>query len=360
MIDRRPESAPAPEARSNILTVKDLTVEFRTEEGSFAAVENVNFSLGEQRTLAIVGESGSGKSVTALAIMQLLAENGRITSGSVVLDGEDLLTLRREDVQHRILGQKISMIFQEPMTALNPILKVGDQITEVLIEHQSMPKRRAYERAVEVLREVGIPSPEKRIQQYPHELSGGMRQRVMIAMGLVSEPRVMIADEPTTALDVTIEAQILDLLERLKSSFRTSILFVTHDLNVVADVADDVIVMYAGQIVERGSVVEVFEEPKHPYTRGLLSAMPSIQGGVEDLSTIRGVVPSISERPAACRFNNRCDFAYERCFREAPGVHRVGNQDVRCHLFDPAGPEGGASQNELPSRSDSPQPEERT
>jgi oligopeptide/dipeptide ABC transporter ATP-binding protein len=318
-----------------ILTVKDLTVQFKTEEGIFTAIENVSFTLGEQRTLAIVGESGSGKSVTSLAIMQLLAGNGRITSGEIVLDGENLLKLPPHEVQHRILGQQISMIFQEPMTALNPILKVGDQITEVLLEHQQITKREAYQRAVEVLREVGIPSPEKRIDQYPHELSGGMRQRVMIAMGLVSEPKVMIADEPTTALDVTIEAQILDLLEKLKTTFKTSILFVTHDLNVVADIADDVIVMYAGQIVERGSVLDVFEQPRHPYTRGLLSAMPTLEGDKDDLPTIRGVVPSIANRPSGCRFHTRCDYAFDRCPLEAPPIYRVEQQDVRCFLFDP-------------------------
>ena len=320
---------------NDILQVRDLTVQFKTESGTFTAIENVSFTLGEQRTLAIVGESGSGKSVTALAIMQLLAENGRITSGEITLDGENILELPRHDIQHRILGQQISMIFQEPMTALNPILKVGDQITEVLLEHQNVSKKQAYARAIEVLRDVGIPSPEERIHQYPHELSGGMRQRVMIAMGLVSEPKVMIADEPTTALDVTIEAQILELLEKLKEVFGTSILFVTHDLNVVADIADDVIVMYAGQIVERGSVIDVFENPKHPYTRGLLSAMPTLEGTSGELPTIRGVVPSIANRPPGCRFHNRCEFAWERCRVEPPAVHRVGDQDVRCHLFDP-------------------------
>ncbi|MFW6260496.1 MAG: ABC transporter ATP-binding protein [Spirochaetota bacterium] len=333
---------------NDILQVRDLTVQFKTESGTFTAIENVSFDLGEQRTLAIVGESGSGKSVTALAIMQLLAENGRITSGEIVLDGENILELPRREVQHRVLGQQISMIFQEPMTALNPILKVGDQITEVLLEHQHVTKKQAYARAIEVLRDVGIPSPEERIHQYPHELSGGMRQRVMIAMGLVSEPKVMIADEPTTALDVTIEAQILELLEKLKDVFGTSILFVTHDLNVVADVADDVIVMYAGQIVERGSVIDVFERPKHPYTRGLLSAMPTLEGTSGDLPTIRGVVPSIANRPPGCRFHNRCEFAWERCRAEAPAVHRVGDQDVRCHLFDPneAEPAAGRSAEE--------------
>jgi len=318
-----------------ILKVTDLTVQFVTEEGTFTAIEDVSFTIGEQQTLAIVGESGSGKSVTSLAIMQLLAGNGRITRGEVVLDGESILELPEYEVQHRILGQQISMIFQEPMTALNPILKVGDQITEVLLEHQNVTRREAYERAIQVLREVGIPSPEQRIHQYPHELSGGMRQRVMIAMGLVSEPKVMIADEPTTALDVTIEAQILDLLEKLKTTFKTSILFVTHDLNVVADIADTVIVMYAGQIVERGSVTDIFESPKHPYTRGLLAAMPTLEGSEGELPTIRGVVPSIANRPSGCRFHPRCDFAHDRCLTEQPAMHRAGQQDVSCHLFDP-------------------------
>ncbi len=320
----------------DVLRVENLTVEFKTEEGTFTAIEGVSFRLGEQRTLAIVGESGSGKSVTSLAIMQLLAENGRVTAGDIVLDGEHLLQLPPEQIQHRILGQQISMIFQEPMTALNPILTVGDQITEVLFEHQDISKRDARARAIDVLREVGIPSPEKRIKQYPHELSGGMRQRVMIAMGLVAQPKVMIADEPTTALDVTIEAQILDLLDTLKREFKTSILFVTHDLNVVADIADDVIVMYAGEIVERGSVLDVFEKPKHPYTRGLLEAMPTLSGTTGDLPTIPGVVPSIATRPAGCRFHNRCAFVHDRCRSESPAVHRVDEQDVRCHLFDPA------------------------
>ena len=323
---------------NELLTVNGVTVQFTTEEGVFTAVEDVSFSLGRQRTLAIVGESGSGKSVTSLAIMRLLAENGRVTSGEVLLDGTDILALPEDEVQRTILGQQIAMIFQEPMTALNPILKVGDQITEVLFAHQEISKKDARKRAVEVLRQVGIPSPEKRLNQYPHELSGGMRQRVMIAMGLVSQPKVMIADEPTTALDVTIEAQILELLEGLKERYGTSILFVTHDLNVVADVADDVIVMYAGHIVERGSVVDLFESPKHPYTQGLLAAMPTLEGGEAALPTIPGIVPSIANRPQGCRFHTRCPFAEERCRREVPVMHTVGSQGVKCHRYDPLAP----------------------
>ena len=322
----------------DILKVTDLSVQFTTEEGVFTAVENVSFSLGERRTLAVVGESGSGKSVTALAVMQLLGENGQITSGEIILDGEDILKLPRRDVQSRILGQKLSMIFQEPMTALNPVLKIGEQITEVLREHQNITRRDACLRAVQFLNEVGIPSPEKRIGHYPHELSGGMRQRVMIAIALAARPRVIIADEPTTALDVTIEAQILSLLENLKTLFKTSIIFVTHDLNVVADIADDMIVMYAGVIVEQGSVLDVFEDPKHPYTRGLLAAMPRLEGTKGDLPAIRGTVPSITSRPSGCRFRNRCDFAHERCRREVPALHRAEGRNVRCHLFDPSCP----------------------
>lgn len=253
-----------------ILEVKDLSVKFRTEEGVFDAIEHINFTLEEQKTLAIVGESGSGKSVTSLAIMQLIAENGHISSGEIFVDGENILALSQPVVQHTILGKKISMIFQEPMTALNPILKIGDQITECIIEHQGSSKKEAYAIALDTLKQVGIPTPERRINQFPHELSGGMRQRVMIAMALVTQPKIMIADEPTTALDVTIEAQILNLLEELKKSYKTSILFVTHDLNVVADIADDVIVMYCGEIIEKGPVIDIFETPKHPYTEAFL------------------------------------------------------------------------------------------
>lgn len=318
------------------LIVDNLRVEIPLAVDSIHPVRGVGFALEKGETLGIVGESGCGKSLTSLAIMGLLPKRAIRTADRLELDGLDLLSLSDKQLASQIRGNRISMIFQEPMTALNPILTVGDQITEVLFEHQEISKRDARARAIDVLREVGIPSPEKRIKQYPHELSGGMRQRVMIAMGLVAQPKVMIADEPTTALDVTIEAQILDLLDTLKREFKTSILFVTHDLNVVADIADDVIVMYAGEIVERGSVLDVFEKPKHPYTRGLLEAMPTLSGTTGDLPTIPGVVPSIATRPAGCRFHNRCAFVHDRCRSESPAVHRVDEQDVRCHLFDPA------------------------
>jgi oligopeptide/dipeptide ABC transporter ATP-binding protein len=317
-----------------VLEVKDLSVRFKTEEGSFHAIEKVSFDVQEQKTLAIVGESGSGKSVTSLAIMQLIAENGSITGGEIFIDGEDILKMPRKQVQHSILGKKISMIFQEPMTALNPILKIGDQIMESILEHQKMDKSEARRIALQTLKQVGIPSPEQRFKQYPHELSGGMRQRVMIAMGLVTKPKIMIADEPTTALDVTIEAQILNLLEELKSTYRTSILFVTHDLNIVADIADDVIVMYCGQIVEKGPVVDIFESPKHPYTKGLLATMPSLEMDEKILPTIPGSVPNITRRPSGCYFHPRCASAMPKCAEQAPGETLVGNQRVRCFLYE--------------------------
>ena len=323
-----------PRNKKPLLQVKDLSVKFRTEEGMFFAVEHISFDLEEQKTLAIVGESGSGKSVTSLAIMQLLAENGKITSGEIFIDDEDILKLSQRQVQHSILGKKISMIFQEPMTALNPILKVGEQIMETIIEHQGASRKEAYAIALDTLKQVGIPSPEQRIKQYPHELSGGMRQRVMIAMGLVTKPKIMIADEPTTALDVTIEAQILNLLENLKETYKTAILFVTHDLNVVADIADDVIVMYCGEIIEKGPVADIFETPRHPYTIGLLATMPSLDNDNDILPTIRGVVPNITKRPTGCYFHPRCDHAMPQCAQRSPAVFQVGQQAVKCFLYE--------------------------
>jgi oligopeptide/dipeptide ABC transporter ATP-binding protein len=318
-----------------ILEVKDLSVQFRTEEGSFHAIEHVSFSVEEQKTLAIVGESGSGKSVTSLAIMQLIAENGEITDGEIFIEGQDILKLTRKEVQQSILGKKISMIFQEPMTALNPVIKIGDQITESILEHQQVSKKEARQIALDTLKQVGIPSPEERIKQYPHQLSGGMRQRVMIAMGLVTRPKIMIADEPTTALDVTIEAQILNLLEELKKKFKTSILFVTHDLNIVADIADDVLVMYCGEVIEKGPVADIFESPKHPYTKGLLATMPSLDQTKSVLPTIKGSVPNISKRPSGCHFHPRCEYATDRCRKEKPKTYVEGAHHVQCFLYAP-------------------------
>lgn len=319
---------------SVILEVKNLNIDFKTERGTFRAVEDVSFKLEEKKTLAIVGESGSGKSVTSLAIMRLLAENGIVSGGEVLLKGENILTLDNEQMQARILGQEISMIFQEPMTSLNPIIKIKDQLAEGLRQHKKISKKEAYEIALNILKEVGIPSPEERLEQYPHQLSGGMRQRVMIAMGLICKPSIMIADEPTTALDVSIEAQILKLLEDLKDTMDTSILFITHDLNVVYDIADDVIVMYCGQIIEQGSVDGIFDAPKHPYTVGLLGAMPQIEEDLDALPTIEGLVPPINNRPSGCYFHPRCTRATARCKEERPDIYKVGNRSVRCFLYE--------------------------
>lgn len=312
-------------------------MDFKTERGTFRAVENISFELEEKQTLAIVGESGSGKSVTSLAIMRLLAENGIIDSGRVLLRGEDILKYSELQMQSEILGQEISMIFQEPMTSLNPILKIKEQLIEGLRQHQKISKKEAYRLALDIVKKVGIPSPEQRLEQYPHQLSGGMRQRIMIAMGLICKPSIMIADEPTTALDVSIEAQILKLLEELKDDMDTSILFITHDLNVVYDIADDVVVMYCGQIVEKGNVDDIFESPKHPYTEGLLNAMPQIEQEVEVLPTIEGVVSPINNRPTGCYFHPRCKKATEKCKIQRPSTYKVGNREVRCFLYEELG-----------------------
>lgn len=325
-----------------VIKVKNLSVEFKTESGTFTAVENINFDLKRKKTLAIVGESGSGKSVTSLAIMRLLAQNGRITNGQVFLGDKELISMPEKKMQEEILGKEISMIFQEPMTALNPILRVGDQIMEGLRAHTKMSKEKAYEISLEILKKVGISSPEKRIKQYPHQLSGGMRQRVMIAMALVLKPKVMIADEPTTALDVTIEAQILRLLDDLKKELDTSILFITHDLNVVADIADDVIVMYCGQVIEKGNVVDIFENTKHPYTKGLISAMPKLDSDGGELMTIPGNVPSINKRPSGCYFHTRCSDCMDICKTKAPEDTDINGHMVKCHLYNMKGDNSNA------------------
>ncbi|ONI39306.1 peptide ABC transporter ATP-binding protein [Candidatus Epulonipiscium fishelsonii] len=322
---------------SVVLKVEDLSVEFKTERGIFKAVENISFELEEKKTLAIVGESGSGKSVTALAIMRLLAQNGKIPSGKVIFKGNDILKYSNKDMQRKILGQEISMIFQEPMTSLNPILKIKEQLMEGLIQHKNISKAKAYEAALEILTKVGIPSPKERLEQFPHQLSGGMRQRVMIAMGLICEPSVMIADEPTTALDVSIEAQILKLIEELKENMNTSILFITHDLNVVYDIADDVIVMYCGQIIEKRDVDSIFENPLHPYTKGLLGAMPKINEEVEILPTIEGTVPPINNRPKGCYFNTRCNCVMPICKENSPKLYKVDTGEVKCFLYENGG-----------------------
>ncbi|HET6487825.1 MAG TPA: ABC transporter ATP-binding protein, partial [Spirochaetia bacterium] len=302
----------------NLLEVNDLRTQFATEDGIVTAVDGVSFELPRGGTLGIVGESGCGKSVTSLSIMRLIPNPpGKIVAGRILFEGEDLL-LKREREMRAIRGRDISMIFQEPMTSLNPIMTVGDQIIESIRLHRDEGRARARARATEMLGRVGIPTPEKRLGAFPHQLSGGLRQRVMIAMALVSDAKLLIADEPTTALDVTIQAQILRVMKRMRSELHTSIILITHDLGVVAGLADEVVVMYAGRIVERAGVRGIFKEPRHPYTAGLLDSIPSMTRERDRLQAIEGVVPNQLEILPGCPFRPRCARALERCAVEAP------------------------------------------
>lgn len=322
-----------------ILEVNDLYVSFNTYGGEVQAVRGVSFDLFEGETLAIVGESGSGKSVTAQSIMKLIAEPpGEYKKGSILLDGVDLLQKSENEMQH-IRGQEIGMVFQDPMTSLNPTMKIGRQITEGLIKHQNMSRQEAHERGIELLKLVGIPNPERRINQYPHEFSGGMRQRVMIAIALSCNPKILIADEPTTALDVTIQAQILDLLKDIQKKTNTAIILITHDLGVVANTADRVAVMYGGKIVETGTVDEIFYNPKHPYTWGLLSSMPKLHDIKEELQSIPGSPPDLKDPPKGCPFVTRCPYAMKVCDEHMPAYAEVNeNQRTACWLLDERAP----------------------
>ena len=325
-----------------LLEVEDLQVHFRTPKGINRAVDGLSFSVESGETVAIVGESGSGKSVTSMSILRLLPERTTGVAGMIRFDGKLLGTLTERDMQ-ALRGNEISMIFQEPMTALNPVLTVGHQISEALILHQNMRRAEAMSKSEEMLQSVGIAEPKRRLGEYPHQLSGGMRQRVMIAMALACAPRLLIADEPTTALDVTIQAQILRLLGELKVQFGTAIIFVTHDLGVVAEIADRVIVMYAGHKLEEAPVVELFERPKHPYTLGLIGAMPvlgtSLQNEDWRLAEIPGNVPSTMKKATGCVFADRCSSAAEVCRAVRPGLQ--GFEDG--HIFACHFPAGGAS-----------------
>jgi oligopeptide/dipeptide ABC transporter ATP-binding protein len=320
-----------------LLAVRDLRTVFATDDGEVAAVDDVSFDLAEGEVLGIVGESGSGKSVTALSIMGLLPQPaGRVAGGAIRFRDVDLLTLP-EARMRRIRGRAISMIFQEPMTSLNPVFTVGDQIIETLREHERLGPRAARDRGIEMLAKVGIPSPERRIDDYPHQLSGGMRQRAMIAMALACNPALLIADEPTTALDVTIQAQILDLLRALQEEFRMAILLITHNMGVVAECADRVLVMYAGKIVEEADVDAIFEHPKHPYTEGLLSSIPSLDDDRARLRTIPGTLPSLAGLPPGCRFAPRCPHAMPACAAATPPLFATGGgQRAACILHEPA------------------------
>lgn len=317
-----------------LLSVEHLTTAFRTEEGTIRAVDDVTFRVRKGKTLAIVGESGCGKSVTALSLMRLIPDsNGLIEKGKIVLNQQDLLGLTPEQMR-KVRGNKIAMIFQEPMTALNPVYTVGEQIGEVFRIHRGMSKSQAREAAIEALKKVYIPDPHKRVDEYPFQMSGGMRQRIMIAMALACEPSLLIADEPTTALDVTIQAQILKLMRELQREHGTSIVFITHDLGVVAEMADDVVIMYAGKVVEEGTVHQVFEDPQHPYTRGLMASIPDMTSmKTEKLSTIEGTVPSLHKLPSGCRFNTRCPLAQDICRRDVPELRDIeDNHLAACHF----------------------------
>jgi peptide/nickel transport system ATP-binding protein len=318
-----------------LLTVSDLRTYFYTSAGVARAVDGVSFTIGAGETLGIVGESGCGKSVTALSILRLVQQPGRIEPGSrIMFENQDLLQLDDAGIR-RVRGNRIAMIFQEPMTALNPVFTVGDQIAEVARVHASASRRAAWDRAVEMLTMVGIPAPAERASQYPHQLSGGMRQRVLIAMALMMNPALVIADEPTTALDVTIQAQILELLADLQQRLGTSIAMITHDLGVIAEVASRVLVMYGGEVVEEARVETLFTEPHHPYTEGLLHAMPRVGHRQERLAVIPGSVPPPTAWPTGCRFRDRCAYAWERCAREHPPLYQIGVGHVsRCHLAD--------------------------
>jgi len=319
----------------SLLSIENLRTYFYTEAGVARAVDGVSFNVASGETVGLVGESGCGKSVTALSILRLIGSPGRIEPDSRMLfEGRDLMQLSNEEMR-RVRGNRIAMIFQEPMTALNPVFTVGDQIAEVARIHQKASRKEAWKRAVEMLELVGIPAPADRAKEYPHQLSGGMRQRIVIAMALVMRPALVIADEPTTALDVTIQAQILDLLKDLQQRFGTSILLITHDMGVVAETCSRVLVMYGGEIVEQASVRDIFAKPHHPYTEGLLAAMPRVGQERERLQTIPGTVPPPTQWPTGCRFHDRCPYAWERTAHEHPPLYDVGTNHLsRCHLAD--------------------------
>jgi oligopeptide/dipeptide ABC transporter ATP-binding protein len=334
-----------------LLRLEELQTHFFTDDGVVRAVDGVSYALGERETLAVVGESGSGKSVTALSILRLVADPpGRIVSGRILFRDRDLVPLGQRDMR-KIRGKEISMIFQEPMTSLNPVYTCGDQIMEAVVLHEGVDRKAARARAVEMLRLVGIPLPEQRVDEYPHQMSGGMRQRVMIAMALACRPAILIADEPTTALDVTIQAQILELLKRLQAELGMAVLLITHDLGVVAETADRVAVMYAGQVVEYCDVAAAFRRTLHPYTAGLLASLPKLGDKRAALRVIPGNVPNPARFPSGCRFHPRCPVAQDRCRTEAPPIATFdGGHQTRCWradeiaagTLDPAGVESPA------------------
>lgn len=317
-----------------ILEIKNLFVKFPMDGGAIHAVNGVNLSLGKGETLGIVGESGCGKSVTMSAILRLLKTPPAQIEGEIYYKGQNILDMPMRDFT-RIRGKEISMIFQEPMTSLDPVIKIGPQIAESLMLHERMLKNAAMAKTLELLKQVEIPNAEKRINDYPHQLSGGMRQRVMIAMALACKPQILLADEPTTALDVTIQAQIMDLIKKLRGEYGMSIMIVTHDLGVISDVADRVVVFYSGQIVEEAYTADLFKHPKHPYTKGLLTCIPTLQTKASRLQVIEGNIADPANRPSGCPFHPRCQYATERCEKENPKLHPCGDGHLAaCHLME--------------------------
>ena len=315
-----------------LLEVKDLKVHFHTDDGIVKAVDGVSFQIEPGETLGIVGESGSGKSVSSLTVMGLTESPQAKISGEVIFQGQDLLKLPSDEMRN-IRGEKISMIFQDPMTSLHPFYKVGDQIAEAILEHEKISKRSAFQQAIDMLAKVNIPRPDERAKQFPHEFSGGMRQRAMIAMALALNPDLLIADEPTTALDVTVQAQILDLIDRLKDEFNAAVIIITHDLGVVAEHCDNIQVMYAGKAVEFGNTDDIYYKPHHPYTWGLLRSIPSLTDETDRLVPIRGLPPSLIHVPPGCAFHPRCPYRFEPCDKEVPPLLPAdGHHASACHL----------------------------
>ncbi|MGG0256137.1 ABC transporter ATP-binding protein [Bacillus toyonensis] len=317
-----------------VVELKDLQTHFQTEEGTVKAVNQVSFAVREGETVCVVGESGCGKSVTALSIMGLIAESGSVVGGDILYEGKSLLGMKEKELRS-LRGNDIAMIFQEPMTSLNPVFTVGEQIVETLREHELLSKNEAYKKAIELIRKVGIARADEIVHSYPHELSGGMLQRIMIAVALSCNPKLLIADEPTTALDVTIQAQILDLLRQIKEEFKTSILLITHDLGVVAEMADYVVVMYGGKVIEEAPVLEIFQNPKHPYTKGLLKSKPVMGKRIDKLYSIPGQVPNLVGLGEFCYFSGRCEHCMEICKEEAPNLNvHDENHKVACWLYE--------------------------
>ncbi|WAA13991.1 ABC transporter ATP-binding protein [Fervidibacillus halotolerans] len=323
-----------------LLQVKNLKTSFFTDDGEVPAVEDISFNVYPGEIVGIVGESGSGKSVTSLSIMGLLPNPpGKVTGGEIYLNGKNILQFNEKQMR-RVRGNELAMIFQEPMTSLNPLFTIGNQLMEAVLIHNKWPKKKAYDRAVEMLRLVGLPRHEELMNAYPHELSGGMRQRVMIAMALICNPKVLIADEPTTALDVTIQAQILQLIKEINEKLKTAVLLITHDLGVVAEVCERVIVMYAGKIVEEGDVHTIFQNPQHPYTKGLLQSIPDIRKKEKRLYSIPGTVPKPGSVKKGCRFYSRCNVRMPRCLHDQPPYYTTEeNHKVRCWLVEKEGEE---------------------